>query len=504
MCLYSGSVPYLRPANQSTRSAGMKREFLANLLFLLFINLVIKPTYLFGVERVVQNVVTENLYGIYFSILNLTLILNIITDFGIQNYNTRYIAQHPHLLPKYFSAFLLTKGVLSLVYALVLLLVGLITGYLWEYPGILLGMTLCQVLNSMVMYLRSNIAGLGLYWIDSIVSVIDRLVVILFLGIPLWIGYYEERNFDIQWFVNVQLLGYAVGAMVSFAIVRYHAGPIEFRFNWLRILAIVKAGLPFTLTFILMSMYTRVDAPLMERMLVDGREQTNIYASAFRLLEASNVIGYLFASLLMPMYARLLKVGGDVKPLAHLGLQIIWSGGISLVVCTIIFRESIMTSLYTNGSIYSGNILGWVIVSFIPVSGVYIFSTLLVAQGSLRELNRVYVWGVLLNLGLNLWLIPLHKALGAAEANCITQILIFAAQLYLCKKLMGVGITWVQAIKFVAMAILCLGVASLSWVYLMPSLKLWAFLVALVGCGIIAFVVRLINIREVLGLLKTF
>lgn len=58
-----------------------------------------------------------------------------------------------------------------------------------------------------------------------------------------------------------------------------------------------------------MNMYTRVDAPLMERMLVDGREQTNIYASAFRLLEASNVIGYLFAGLLMPMYARLLKAG---------------------------------------------------------------------------------------------------------------------------------------------------------------------------------------------------
>lgn len=480
----------------------MKREFLANLLFLLFINLVIKPTYLFGVERVVQNVVTENLYGIYFSILNLTLILNIIADFGIQNYNTRYISQHPHLLPKYFSAFLLTKGLLSLVYALVLVLVGVFTGYLWEYPGIMLGMTLCQVLNSMVMYFRSNIAGLGLYWIDSLVSVIDRLVVILFLGIPLWMGYYDGRNFDIQWFVNVQLLGFGTGALVSFAIVRYHSGPITLRFNWLRMLAIVKAGVPFALSFILMNMYTRVDAPLMERMLVDGREQTNIYASAFRLLEASNVIGYLFAGLLMPMYAKLLKLGQDVKPLAHLGIQIIWSGAISLVVCTIVFRENIMVGLYTTGSVYSGNILGWVIVSFIPVSGVYIFSSLLTAQGSLRQLNRVYVFGVLLNLGLNLWLIPLHKALGAAVANCITQILIFGAQLYLCKRILKVGITWVQAAKFVALAGLALGLASLSKIYLLPELNLWAFLVALAGCGVLAFVLRLISVREVLRILR--
>lgn len=480
----------------------MKREFLANLLFLLFINLVIKPTYLFGVERVVQNVVTENLYGIYFSILNLTLILNIIADFGIQNYNTRYISQHPHLLPKYFSAFLLTKGLLSLVYALVLVLVGAFTGYLWEYPGIMLGMTLCQVLNSMVMYFRSNIAGLGLYWVDSLVSVIDRLVVILFLGIPLWMGYYDGHSFDIQWFVNVQLLGFGTGAVVAFGIVRYHSGAITFRFNWLRMLAIVKAGVPFALSFILMNMYTRVDAPLMERMLVDGREQTNIYASAFRLLEASNVIGYLFAGLLMPMYAKLLKLGQDVKPLAHLGIQIIWSGAISLVVCTIVFRENIMVGLYTTGSVYSGNILGWVIVSFIPVSGVYIFSSLLTAQGSLRQLNRVYVFGVLLNLGLNLWLIPLHKALGAAVANCITQILIFGAQLYLCKRILKVGITWVQAAKFVALTGLSTGLASLSKIYLLPELNLWAFLIALAGCGMLAFVLRLISVREVLRVLR--
>lgn len=493
---------YLRPANQSTRSAGMKREFLANLVFLLFINLVIKPTYLFGVERVVQNVVTENLYGIYFSILNLTLILNIIADFGIQNFNTRYIAQHPQLLPKYFPAFLLTKAVLSLAYALVLVLVGWLTGYLREYPGILLGMTLCQVLNSMTMYFRSNIAGLGLYWIDSLVSVLDRLVVIAILGVPLWLGYFQAGAFDLQWFVNVQLIGFAMGALVSFSIVRYHAGTLRFNFNWLRMLAIVKAGVPYALSFILMNMYTRVDAPLMERMLVDGREQTNLYASAFRLLEASNVIGYLFAGLLMPMYARLLKAGQEVKPLAHLGIQIIWSGAISLVVCTIVFRQAIMEGLYTNGGVYSGNILGWVIVSFIPVSGVYIFSSLLTAQGSLKALNRVYVWGVLLNLGLNLVLIPWYKAMGAAVANCITQVIIFAAQLYLCQKILQVGLTWKLTFKFAALTLVATSLAALSWYYLLPNIHLWAFLLALAACGIAAMGLRLINIREILGLFK--
>jgi O-antigen/teichoic acid export membrane protein len=405
-------------------------------------------------------------------------------------------------LPKYFPAFLLTKALLSLFYALVLLCVGWITDYLQEYPGILLGMTLCQVLNSMLMYLRSNLAGLGLYWIDSLVSVLDRLVVILVLGLPLWWGYFPAGHFDLQLFVNVQLLGFATGTIVALVIVLYHAGRLRFSLNKLRMLAIVKAGIPYALSFILMNMYTRLDAPLMERLLPDGREQTNLYASAFRLLEASNVIGYLFAGLLLPMYARLLKAGQAVAPLAHLGIQIIWSGAISLVACTIVFRENIMMALYSTGSSYSGNILGWVIVSFIPVSGVYIFSSLLTAQGSLRALNRVYVWGVLLNLGLNLYLIPRHKALGAAMANCITQLLIFGAQLYLCKRTLQVGITGRQALKFSALAILACLLAGLSHQYLFPSLQLWAFVIALGACGLLTFLLRLIKLREIFTLLS--
>jgi tripartite ATP-independent transporter DctM subunit len=45
--------------------------------------------------------------------------------------------------------------------------------------------------------------------------------------------------------------------------------------------------------------YTRLDAVLLERMA--GPAHADVYASAFRLLEACNMLGYLFASLLLPM-----------------------------------------------------------------------------------------------------------------------------------------------------------------------------------------------------------
>ena len=94
----------------------MNREFVLNLLFLVFINVLIKPFFIFGIDLTVQNRVPEGDYGLYFTLFNFTYLLQIFNDFGIQNFNNRHISQHPQLLPKYFPNLLLLKGVLGVFY----------------------------------------------------------------------------------------------------------------------------------------------------------------------------------------------------------------------------------------------------------------------------------------------------------------------------------------------------------------------------------------------------
>jgi hypothetical protein len=64
----------------------MNREFLINTLFLVVINVIIKPFYIFGIDRAVQNRVGEVNYGIYFALFSFTFLFQIINDFGIQNF----------------------------------------------------------------------------------------------------------------------------------------------------------------------------------------------------------------------------------------------------------------------------------------------------------------------------------------------------------------------------------------------------------------------------------
>jgi O-antigen/teichoic acid export membrane protein len=51
----------------------------------------------------------------------------------------------------------------------------------------------------------------------------------------------------------------------------------------------------------------------------------------------------------------------------------------------------------------------------------YVYSTLLTANGSLKTLNTIAFAGVILNLSLNFYLIPHYKAVGGAVTSFVTQ-----------------------------------------------------------------------------------
>ena len=95
----------------------MRKIFTTNLLLLLSLNILIKPFWIFGIDRTVQNTVGAGEYGIFYTLFNFSLLLNILLDFGITNFNNREISRHPQLLSKYLSNLVGIKILLAIVYA---------------------------------------------------------------------------------------------------------------------------------------------------------------------------------------------------------------------------------------------------------------------------------------------------------------------------------------------------------------------------------------------------
>ena len=195
----------------------MNREFLLNILFLVFINLLIKPFFIFGIDLTVQNRVPDGDYGLYFTLFNFTYLFQILNDFGIQNFNNRNLSQHPQLLPKYFPNLLLLKGLLGIVYFVLTAAVAWgIAGYDQRAMGLLSILLINQILTQLIFFLRSNISGLGYYRVDSVLSSLDKLLMLGTCSLVLWANPFP-MVFSVELFALAQTVALAATALTAFS-----------------------------------------------------------------------------------------------------------------------------------------------------------------------------------------------------------------------------------------------------------------------------------------------
>ena len=476
----------------------MRRKFFTNLSLLIFLNLLIKPFWIFGIDRTVQNVVGATEYGLYFSLFNFSLLLNIFLDFGITNYNNRNIAQHNQLLSKSLSNIVGLRLLLAVLYTVVTIVAALFLGYELRQLHLLLFLIINQFIASFILYLRSNLSGLHYFKTDSLISVLDRSLMILICGFLLW-GGIVKASFKIEWFVYAQTGAYVLTVIITAIIVYSKMDFLKLNFDKTYFIAILKKSYPFAVLALLMMFYYRIDSVMLERMLPDGKEQAGIYAQGFRILDAVTMFAFLFAALLLPMFSRMIKQKEAINNLALFSFLLLIVPTIGISFAGYFYRVEIIDLLYHQHVQSSSSILGILMFCFIGISVTYIFGTLLTANGSLRELNIIAAGGVLVNIILNLILIPRYYALGSAVASLITQSLTAIVQLIIVKRIFKFNIN----LKKIFLLLL-----FIAGVYIITRLSvninfnwIYKFIGVLVSTLILAFVFRLINLRILIDLL---
>jgi len=477
----------------------VQRKFIVNLALLLLLNFLIKPFWIFGIDRTVQNMVPSQDYGVYFALFNFSMLFSILLDLGLTNYNNKNIAQNNHILSKYFSGLLTFKFLLSVVYFVVTFVVGYFVGYESDRFMMLLFLSINQFFISIILFMRSNISGLQLFALDSILSVLDKVLMIVFCGLLLW-GNVIETTFSIEHFIYAQTLAYVITAVVVFSILIFKTKLFTFKLNMPFLLVTLKQTFPYAFLVLTMTFYYRLDAIMLDLMLEDGEHQAAIYAQAYRLLDASSQIGVLFAGLLLPMFALMIYKKEKLDDLLRLSFSLLFIPASILAIFCLFFGNDIIHLLYNNYSQSSSNVLSILMFCFVAISGTYIYGTLLTSNGSLKQLNTIAVIGLLLNLILNLILIPTYKAEGSAIASLITQLIILCAQIIICNKIFNFSIN----VKYITSVMLLLIIDVLSVLclkYLTVSLPLSLIIIVIISSGFI-FIFKIISLKEVFGLIK--
>lgn len=412
-----------------------QKDFIFNVILLIFLNLLIKPFWILGVDVAVQNRVGAENYGLYFAIFNFTYLFNMLLDMGITNFNNRNIARHQQLLQKHLSGIITLKLLLGCVYMAVVFTVALVIGYRGFQLWLLFWMAINQFLNTFILYLRSNISALLMFKTDSCLSVLDRLLMIVFCGVLLWSGI-SQQPFQIEWFVYCQTVAYSLTALMALCIVLYNGKVVKLSWNPTFFLMILKKSLPFALLFLLMSFYNRIDSVMIERLLPVqlGAGEAGIYASAFRLLDALVMIAYLFSVILLPLFSKMLKNREDVSAIVKSSFSLLFMFAVTAVVILEVFRIPILDLLYEEHVDESAAVFRFLIPCIIPISMTYIFGTLLTANGDMKMLNITAAVGIVVNVAVNLFLIPRMHAVGASIASLSTQSVVCVSQLIIAMK----------------------------------------------------------------------
>jgi O-antigen/teichoic acid export membrane protein len=455
----------------------LRREFVVNILWLIGLNVLIKPFFIFGIDRQVQNTVGEVAYGQYFALLSWAFLIQILADAGIQQLNSNHTARHPVLINRYLSLLLPIKLVLGGLFTLILVGIAQVTPAGQAGAPLIYAIAATQVGMSLLLYLRTNVAALGFYRTDSFLSICDRLLAIMFCGLPLWIW---PHCYTIEWFALGQLVAVWVTLLVAALWLIWQVGWPRHRVRIRHSLRILRQSLPYAAVILAMSVYSRLDAVLLDWFSHDAPARVGIYAAAYRLLDAANMLGYIFSTLLLPMLARLFQHGGAAaaSPLVYLSNKIIFTISITLAALLTGLAPTIMLLLYHKTEpVYATtlSILAW---THVAVSGIYIYVSVLTVAENLRLILKIAVFGAIFSLLLGLCLVPHFGVTGAAATGLATHIsMVVALAVVAHKRLDLVAHTsfWLQSALF-----LCVMLAASMLVRAWQPL--WFIGAATIGC----------------------
>lgn len=381
----------------------MKQKFVSNILLLLLLNLIIKPYWVLGIDRQVQNILGANEYGTYFALFNFSLLFSIFLDFGLTNYNQRNIAQNTHLLKEYFGGLMGLKFLLGFVYILILIGAALFMNYNEYRIKILLLLAINQFLLSVILFIRSNISALQYFKTDSLLSVLDKLLMIIFCS---FLIYNHKAELSILTFILSQTTAYIITLLLGLMLILKRTGIVLPHFKIIFLTKNLKETFPYALLILTMTFYYRIDGVMLDLLLPNGAEVAGIYAQSYRLLDAGSMLGLLFAGLLLPMFAYQLKQNESIHELLHISFNLLMLPVLSIGLFVIAYASDICTMMYNEQPETTAQTLQILMFSFLFISASYIYGTLLTANANMKELNILALTGMFLNVCLNFILIP--------------------------------------------------------------------------------------------------
>lgn len=355
-------------------------------------------------------------FGLFNYALSLAMIAEALIDMGLHQLTIREVAQSPDAR----FALLRQQAGLKLVTGLAVIAVGIAgSAVVTPDPTSLTVVTLMLVsalLRSWFLSVRGGLIGLEAFGTDAALVAGDRILLTLAGTAALVAGV------DVVGLAVVFLATRVVTVVVAVVATRRALGRPAWRFEPAAWSALQRRALPLGAFAMALTAYNYIDAIMLTAM--TSEVQTGIYSAAYRLYEGTTYAAAVLWSVLAPRLSALWT--SDRHAHARLTRRGLLAGlAVSAPIAVALWIGAGTWIAWTSGAAYGESLPTLRVLAFgLPlIFATWVLHAVAMSASHDRVLLRSTLIGLLVNVALNLWLIPRFGHTGAALATVLGEAL---------------------------------------------------------------------------------
>jgi len=377
-------------------------------------------------ENIVQDRIGHAQYGLFAALNALAFLFIVLVDLGINQFVTKKFASESKIESHHYSTYFSFKFILIGFYPFFMIAIGYLLGYNYQELTILFVISLSYCALQLLMYLRAKFQASQYFTIDSLASISDKIVLIFFTAVLLFIGITLNNFIEARLFASVVAL-----ILVAIpAIKLYSMRAFKFKWDYAAWKSIVKQTYPFAFITVLFSIHDKIDQVMIERLL--GEHASGLYAGAYRWLDAFMMFLWVVLPMFFARFAYYKNTQQDLTKVLTMA-QIISGVPMIFVSCFVWFYgEHLFFLLGHSTTAEITEMTQCLKILFIAVfihANLACLGTLLSATGGEFFINRMLIISILMNVVLNWYLLPIMGITGAAIATVVSTFFISIAYL---------------------------------------------------------------------------
>jgi O-antigen/teichoic acid export membrane protein len=388
-------------------------KLIAENTFFLFVgNIVSKVVSMFSLILVARYL-GEAGYGRYSFVFAFISFFSIISEIGILQILVREISRNPEITGKMIGNGILIKIVLAIFAFVAANLCIYIMGYPEE--------TISAVKIASLIFLVDIFATYGIIY--EVNLKMKHTIFFMLIGNLLMLGLiviFMKFNLGLNFIVLATVTASASKDLLLFLSSRKYL-KLEFHVDYQVCKSLIKNSIPLALSSLFTVIYFRIDTVMLSMMM--GDTIVGIYSAAYRISEAAIFIPTILMTSIFPLMSKSSKNSDDILALSYeRSIKYLFSLALPMAVGTTILSDKIIIAIYGDGfkgSVVALQILIWAIAAIFLN---YATGSFFISINKQKYYMFFTGTGAVINILLNIILIPKYSYIGASIATVLTEL----------------------------------------------------------------------------------